>query len=122
MPVRSNLSSHQRIKYRLRKRIKGTAERPRFTVYRSLNNISVQLIDDISGKTIFSVSTTSKDVKATLTDKVSKIEKSKIVGKTAAEKALSMNIKSVIFDRNGYLYHGRVKAIAEAARAAGLEF
>lgn len=122
MPVRSNLSSHLKIKYRLRKRIKGTAERPRFTVYRSLNNISVQLIDDINGKTIFSVSTTSKDVKVTLTEKVSKIEKSKIVGKKAAEKALELNIKSVVFDRNGYLYHGRVKAIAEAARAAGLEF
>jgi len=122
MPVRSNLSSHQRIKYSIRKKVLGTPERPRFTVFRSLNNISVQFIDDLNGKTILSVSTNSKDVKGVLTEKISKTEKSKIIGKKAAEKALEMNIKNVVFDRNGYLYHGRVKAIADAARAAGLKF
>ena len=122
MPVRSNLSSHQRIKYSIRKNVLGTPERPRFTVFRSLNNISVQFIDDLNGKTILSVSTNSKDVKGVLTEKISKTEKSKIIGKKAAEKALEMNIKKVVFDRNGYLYHGRVKAIADAARAAGLKF
>lgn len=122
MPVRSNLTSHQKIKYGIRKKVIGTSERPRFNVFRSLNNISVQFIDDINGKTILSVSTTSKDVKGVIESKVSKTEKSKIIGKKAAEKALAMNIKKVVFDRNGYLYHGRVKAIADAARAAGLEF
>jgi large subunit ribosomal protein L18 len=122
MPVRSNLSSHQKIKYSIRKKVIGTPERPRFTIFRSLNNVSVQLIDDLNGKTILSVSTNSKDVKLLLREKISKTEKGKIIGKKAAEKALEMNIKKVVFDRNGYLYHGRVKAIADAARAAGLEF
>ena len=122
MPVRANLTSHKRIKYSIRKKVIGTPERPRFTVYRSLNNISVQFIDDLNGKTILSVSTNSKDVKSLQKEKISKTERSKLIGKKAAEKALEMNIKKVVFDRNGYLYHGRVKAIADAARAAGLEF
>jgi len=122
MPVRSNLSSHQRIKYSIRKKVIGTPERPRFSVYRSLNNISVQFIDDLNGKTILSVSSINKDIKGVLEQKISKTEKSKIIGKKAAEKALEMKIKKVVFDRNGYLYHGRVKAIADAAREAGLEF
>ncbi|HEY3251146.1 MAG TPA: 50S ribosomal protein L18 [Ignavibacteria bacterium] len=122
MPLRSNLSSHQRIKYNIRKKVVGTATRPRFTVFRSLNNIYAQLVDDINGKTLFTVSTISKDVKDSLKEKASKTEKSKIIGKKLAEKALENNIKKVVFDRNGYLYHGRVKAIADAAREAGLEF
>jgi large subunit ribosomal protein L18 len=80
------------------------------------------LVDDINGKTLFTVSTISKDVKDSLKEKASKTEKSKIIGKKLAEKALENNIKKVVFDRNGYLYHGRVKAIADAAREAGLEF
>src|SRR4030095_7309546 len=122
MPEKSNLSSHQRIKYNIRKKVMGTSDRPRFTVFRSLNNIYVQLVDDINGKTLLTVSSVSKDVKTSLKDKISKIEKSKIIGKKLAEKAKENNITKVVFDRNGYLYHGRVKAIADAAREAGLEF
>ena len=122
MPVRSNLSSRSRIKYSIRKKVLGTAAVPRLTVFRSLNNIYVQLVDDKSGKTLLTVSTISKDVKGMLIEKKSKTEKSKIIGKKLAELAQQKNIKKVVFDRNGYLYHGRVKAIADAAREAGLEF
>jgi len=122
MPVRANLSSRNRIKYGIRKKVKGTASRPRFTVFRSLNNIYAQLVDDVNGKTLFTVSTISKDVKGLLKEKVTKMNKSKLVGKKLAELAIERNIKKVVFDRNGYLYHGRIKAIADAAREAGLEF
>lgn len=122
MSVQNNLTSREKIKYRIRKRIKGTQQRPRLVVFRSLNNIYAQMIDDISGKTICSISNISKEVKGSSKDKASKLEKSKLVGKKIAEKAQELNIKKVVFDRNGYLYHGRVKAVADAAREAGLEF
>ena|SRR3990172_8453667 len=122
MPVRANLSSRKRIKYRIRKKVLGTASRPRFTVFRSLNNIYAQLVDDVNGKTLFTVSTISKEVKGLLKDKKSKTEESKQVGKKLAEMAIERNIKKVVFDRNGYLFHGRIKAIADSAREAGLEF
>ncbi len=122
MTVQNNLTSREKIKYRIRKRVKGTLERPRLVVFRSLNNIYAQLIDDISGKTICSVSNISKDVKGASEGKVTKLAKSKLVGKKIAEKAQDLKIKKVVFDRNGYLYHGRVKAVADAAREAGLEF
>lgn len=122
MPIRSNLTSRNRIKYRIKKRIKGTSSVPRFTVYRSLNNIYAQFVDDISGKTLLTVSTISKDMKQVLKEKKSKTEESRIIGQKVAEIAKEKNIKRVVFDRNGYLYHGRVKAIADAAREAGLEF
>jgi len=122
MSVQNNLTSRQKIKYRIRKRVKGTAPRPRLVIFRSLNNIYAQLVDDISGKTICSVSNIAKDVKGSSKEKVSKLEKSKLVGKKIAEKAQELSIKKVVFDRNGYLYHGRVKAVADAAREAGLEF
>jgi large subunit ribosomal protein L18 len=122
MPVRANLASKKRIKYRIRKKVMGTASVPRFTVFRSLNNIYAQLVDDNSGKTIITVSSISKDVREAFKDKKTKTEKSKIIGKKLAELAVEKKIKKVIFDRNGYLYHGRVKAIADAAREAGLEF
>jgi large subunit ribosomal protein L18 len=118
MSKKVKLSSRDRIKYRIRKRIKGTAERPRLVIYRSLNNIYAQLVDDVNGKTICSVSSISKGLKSD----TKKIEKSKLVGKKIAEKASENKIKKVVFDRNGYLYHGRVKAIADAARESGLEF
>lgn len=121
MPVKTNLEPRQKIKYRLRKRIKGTPDVPRFVIFRSLSNIYAQLIDDINGKTLCSVSSIAKDVKGDAS-KASKTEKSKMIGKKIAEKAASLNITSVVFDRNGYLYHGRVKAIADAAREAGLKF
>ena len=122
MPSKTKLLPRQKIKYRIRKRIIGTPEVPRLAIFRSLSNVYAQLIDDINGKTICSVSSVAKDVKTEIAPKTSKTDKSKIIGKKIAEKAVGLNIKKVVFDRNGYLYHGRVKAIADAAREAGLEF
>ena len=119
MSIKNNLTTRQKIKYRIRKRVNGTAERPRLVVFRSLSNLYATLIDDVKGITICSVSTLSKEIKE---EKASKTAKSKIVGKLIAQKASEKNIKKVVFDRNGYLYHGRVKAVADAAREAGLEF
>ena len=111
-----------RSKIKIRKKISGAPERPRLTVYRSLNNIYVQLIDDISGKTLVSASSLSKELKEELKSVKGKTSKSKEVGKLVAKKALEQNISSVVFDRNGYRYHGRVQAIAEGAREGGLKF
>jgi large subunit ribosomal protein L18 len=122
MPSKTKLLPRQKIKFRIRKRIIGTAERPRLVIFRSLSNIYAQLVDDVNSKTICSVSSVSKDVKKDIGSKITKTDKSKIIGKMIAEKAGQNNIKKVVFDRNGYLYHGRVKAIADAAREAGLEF
>jgi large subunit ribosomal protein L18 len=118
MPTKTKLTPREKIKLRLRKKIIGTAEVPRLAVFRSLSNVYAQLIDDINGKTICSVSSLIKGNAV----KTSKTDKSKLVGKMIAEKAAEKNISKVVFDRNGYLYHGRVKAIAEAAREAGLKF
>ena len=107
---------HQRI----RNKISGTAERPRMNVYRSLNNIYVQLIDDVKGVTLVSASTLDKEIAGSLEGKT-KMEASKMVGELAAKRALDNGIKEVVFDRGGYLYTGRVAQIAEAARAAGLK-
>lgn len=101
---------------RVRARVIGTKEQPRMNIFRSLSHIYVQMIDDEAGKTLASAS--SKEVKA----KGKKSEVAAAVGKLAAEKALAAGIKRVVFDRGGYQYHGRVKQLAEAARAAGLEF
>ena len=106
---------------RVRKKISGTAETPRFCVYRSLNHIYVQVIDDVKGVTLVSASTMEKEIKAQVNE-LSKTEAAKLVGKTAAERALSKGIKDVVFDRGGYLYTGRVQALAEGAREAGLNF
>ncbi|KAB2924565.1 MAG: 50S ribosomal protein L18 [Bacteroidetes bacterium] len=122
MIKKDNNTRRLKIKTTIRKKIYGTAERPRFTVYRSLNEIYGQIIDDAAGKTLVSISSTSKDVKGELAAAKSKIERSTIVGKLLAKKALEKNISSVVFDRNGYLYHGRVKAIADGAREGGLKF
>ena len=111
-----------RSKIRIRKKISGTLERPRFTVYRSLNNVYVQLIDDSTGKTLITASSKSKEIVDDLKSAKGKIAKSKIVGDLAAKKAKEQNISSVVFDRNGYKYHGRIQAIAEGARAGGLKF
>lgn len=108
-----------RIKKRIRKVIEGTPDRPRMTVFRSTKSIYVQLIDDLTQKTLLSASSaekTMKDVKGT------KSEIAKLVGKSIAEKAQQAGISSVVFDRNGYLYHGRVKALADSAREGGLKF
>ncbi len=108
-----------RIKKRVRKVIEGTAERPRMSVFRSNKAIYVQLIDDLSGKTLVAASTQAEQI-AVL--KIAKIEQAKQVGKLIAEKAIEAGISTVVFDRNGYLYHGRVKSLAEAAREGGLKF
>lgn len=102
---------------RIRKKVSGTAERPRLAVFRSLNHIYAQVIDDVSGKTLASASTTEKDLK----DKTGgNIEAAKKIGKTIAERALAAGVSTVVFDRGGYLYHGRVKALLDATREAGL--
>lgn len=106
---------------RVRKKISGTSEVPRFNVYRSLNHIYVQVIDDVKGVTLVSASTLEKEVKAEIAD-LSKTEAAKVVGKKAAERALEKGIKAVVFDRGGYLYTGRVQAVADGAREAGLNF
>ncbi len=108
----------QRIRYRIRKKISGNADRPRMSVFRSNSNIYVQLIDDVNSKTL--VAASSKDKEIADKDKITKTEQAKLVGKSIAEKAIAMGIKNVIFDRGGYLYHGRVKNLAEAARENGL--
>jgi large subunit ribosomal protein L18 len=112
----------KRIKKHIRKRIQGTSERPRLTVYRSLKSIYAQLVDDSTGKTILSVSSISKDLRDKAKKVDGKIDVAKMVGQAVGEAAIKRKIKKVVFDRNGYLYHGRVKALADAAREAGLEF
>ncbi|SDM95227.1 MULTISPECIES: 50S ribosomal protein L18 [Daejeonella] len=112
------LSRRERIKRGIRKRLTGSAERPRLSVYRSNKGIYAQIIDDNSGITIVSASSLSKDFVAN----GNKSDQSKAVGKSVAEKALAAGVSQVVFDRNGYLYHGRVKSLAEGAREAGLVF
>ncbi len=116
----------QRRHARVRKTVTGTAEAPRMNVYRSLNHIYVQVIDDRAGNekggiTLASASTMDKAVKEQIAG-LSKTEAAKIVGKVAAERALEKGVKTVVFDRGGYLYTGRVKAVADGAREAGLDF
>jgi large subunit ribosomal protein L18 len=113
----SKLERRTRIKHRIRKIISGTATKPRLSVFRSNKEIYAQLVDDVNGVTIASVSSRHKDIKAT-----SKIEAATAVGKAIAEKATKSGVEAVAFDRNGYLYHGRVKVLADAAREAGLKF
>lgn len=106
---------------RVRNKVSGTAERPRLNVYRSLNNIYAQVIDDVNGVTIASASTLDKDVIALANGK-SKSEQAKIVGEVVAKRAIAKNISDVVFDRGGYLYIGRIQALADGAREAGLKF
>ena len=106
---------------RIRAKISGTAERPRLSVFRSLDNIFVQLIDDVNGVTLASASTIDKEVKATVKNGGNK-EAAVAVGKKIAERALAKDVKTVVFDRSGYIYNGRIQALADAAREAGLEF
>jgi large subunit ribosomal protein L18 len=106
---------------RVRNKVKGTAERPRLSVYRGQRNIYAQIIDDDKGKTLAAVSTLTADIKGKLKT-FDNIPAAKMVGEAIAKKAIEKGIKKVVFDRRGYLYHGRIKALAEAARQAGLEF
>lgn len=107
------------IRYRIRKTVKGTAERPRLSVFRSNKQIYAQLIDDVQGVTLAAVSSAAKEMTAT---KGPKVDLAREVGKKIAEKAVQSGIKTCVFDRGGYLYHGLVKALAEGAREAGLQF
>lgn len=106
---------------RVRSSVSGTTARPRLNVYRSLSNIFAQVIDDEAGHTLVSASTVDKELKAKLEGK-RKLEQAQLVGAAIAERALAKGLKAVVFDRAGYRYHGRVKALAEAARSAGLDF
>lgn len=106
---------------RVRKKIKGTPERPRLNVFKSSRHIHAQIIDDTTGTTLVSASTITSDVKGTL-EYTGNVDAAKSVGAVIAKKALENNIKAVVFDRNGFLYHGRIKALAEAARENGLSF
>ncbi|MDE3058403.1 MAG: 50S ribosomal protein L18 [Bacteroidota bacterium] len=112
----------KKIQQHIRKQITGTAERPRLNVYRSLNNIFGQIVDDTTGTTLAAASSLSKEVKEEAAAVQGKVSKSVLVGKLMAKKALEKNIKNVVFDRSGYLYHGRVKAFADGAREGGLKF
>ena len=106
---------------RVRKKVSGTLERPRFCVYRSLSHTYVQIINDQNGTTLAAASTLDPDLKEKIADKTKK-EAAKIVGEAAAKKAIDKGIKQVVFDRGGYIYHGRVSEVAAGAREAGLEF
>jgi len=115
----SKTSARQKIRYRIRKKISGAAAKPRLSVFRSNTDIYVQLIDDNNGATLAAASSKQKDIVA---QKAPKIEKSKLVGAAIATKAKELGITTVVFDRGGYIYHGRVKAVAEGAREGGLIF
>ena len=117
--IKTKEDARIRRKSRLRKKVAGTADKPRLSIYRSLNHIYVQAIDDQSGKTLLSAST--QEVKAD-GKRTGNKDAAKRVGELIAEKCKQKGIDAVVFDRGGYLYHGRVKALAEAARAAGLKF
>ena len=112
-------SARQKIRYRIRKKISGTSNKPRLCVFRSNSDIYAQLIDDTTGTTLASASSRQKDIAA---QKANKVDKSKMVGESIAKKAVELGLKSVVFDRSGYIYHGRVKSVADGAREGGLDF
>jgi large subunit ribosomal protein L18 len=124
MRIKNKEDRRDRIKYRIRKRVQGTDGRPRLTVFRSVTHMYVQVVDDMTGRTIAAASTVEPAVKGVLPKEASggNVAGAKAIGKTIAERLLEKGVKRVVFDRNGFLYHGRVKAVADAAREAGLEF
>jgi large subunit ribosomal protein L18 len=111
----------ERIRRRIRKNVAGSSEKPRLSVFRSNKDIYVQIIDDVAGATLVSVSSKNKELADQLKG-LNKIDQAKLVGKLAAEKSLEKGISTIVFDRGGYLYHGRVKSLADAAREGGLKF
>ncbi len=121
MATEKKVVQRERRERRTRGKIEGTAERPRMSVFRSARHIYVQVIDDLAGKTLATVSTLSKDVKSGIGE-ANKTDAAKKVGTAIAKACLAKGVKKVMFDRGGYQYHGRVSALADAARAAGLEF
>ena len=124
MKIKTKQDRRDRIKLRVRKRVHGSADQPRLTVYRSLANMYVQAIDDAAGRTIAAASTGEASLKGALSGKARGGNRggAEAVGSAIAERLIAKGIKKAVFDRNGFLYHGRVKAVAEAARKAGLEF
>ena len=119
MNAKEKTERRQKIRYNIRQRISGTAQKPRLSVFRSNKDIYVQLIDDTKGATIAAASTKDKDIK---TQPGNKVDRSKLVGTAIARKAVELGVKEVVFDRGGYLYHGRVKSVADGAREGGLQF
>ncbi|MFT4850093.1 MAG: large subunit ribosomal protein L18 [Sediminicola sp.] len=115
----SKQGRRDRLRFRIRKTVSGTDQRPRLAVFRSNKEIYAQLIDDVSGKTITAASSRDKDIDVS---EANKVEAAKIVGKAIAERAVKAGVETVSFDRGGYLYHGRVKSLAEGAREGGLKF
>ncbi len=122
MITKKRTQHRKNLKRHIRLRITGTSERPRLTVFRSLKHVYAQIIDDTAGKTLVSVSDTSKEFKGQFGGVKGQAKLGKMVGQLTAKKALEQNIKQVVFDRNGYLYHGVVKATADGAREGGLKF
>jgi large subunit ribosomal protein L18 len=114
-------TKRRRIRYRVRKKVDGTAERPRLAVYRSSKHIYVQAIDDAAGRTLAQASTRSPEVR-NVAPKGGNVEAAKLVGEAIARKLMETGIEAVVFDRGGFIYHGRIKALADAARAGGLKF
>ncbi len=121
MAVAAKVAARLKRKARVRKRVSGTPARPRLSVYRSLDHIYAQIIDDLHGRTLVSASTLSPELRDRLKGK-KKVEQAKLVGELVAERARAAGITKVVFDRDGFLYHGRVAAVAEGAREKGLEF
>mgnify|MGYP006272826633 FL=1 len=124
MRIKTKEDRRDRIKFRIRKKMTGTAQKPRLSVFRSVTHIYVQVINDMDGQTIASASTVDPTVKGKMAKGVAggNIKGAELIGTTIAERLKEKGITKVVFDRNGFLYHGRVRAVAEAARSAGLEF
>jgi large subunit ribosomal protein L18 len=124
MRIKTKEDRRDRIKHRISKRVRGTPERPRLTVFRSVSHIYVQVVDDARGQTIAAASSVEPALKGALPEAArgGNVAGAKAVGKVIAERLLEKGVKQVVFDRNGFLYHGRIKAVADAAREAGLEF
>ena len=124
MKIKTKNDRRVRIQLRQRKRISGSKERPRLSVFRSVAHIYAQIIDDLSGETLVSASTVDPKLKGTFSKEVrgGNIKGAEAIGKAIAERSIEKGIKRVVFDRSGFLYHGRIRAVADAARKAGLEF
>jgi large subunit ribosomal protein L18 len=124
MKIKTKHDRRHRIQLRQRKRIMGTGERPRLSVFRSVDHIYAQVIDDLSGKTLASASTVDPALKGSFAKGVAggNLKGAEAIGKAIAERSIEKGIKRVVFDRSGFLYHGRIRAVADAARKAGLEF
>ena len=124
MKIKTKDDRRVRIRLRLRKRIAGTTERPRLTVFRSVSHIYAQVVDDMSGRTLAAASSVEPSVKAAFAKDVrgGNAKGAEAIGKVIAERAIAKGITRVVFDRNGFLYHGRIRTVADAARKAGLEF